>query len=222
MSEVWLDDLVSVLRKAKVQVVPMRYEAGRYAGKTWAQVGAENRGYAQFRGVMWHHDASPAGDSGKASIDANGYGVRPTGALWWCMYDGFGWAPAAAIWVDRYGKWYVYAAGRTNHAGVGTSAITGMNMGNAYLLGIETDHGTNEDWPEAQISSLRRGTAAIMRHYKLDPKTALIGHKEYAPGRKNDPDGLDMNLERRRVARLASTPQNRWRALLTKWFSRHG
>jgi hypothetical protein len=222
MSQVWLDDLVNVLRKAKIQVVPMRYESGRYAGKTWAQVGAENQGYAELRGVMWHHDASPVGDSGRATIDANGFGTRPTGALWWCMYDGFGWAPAAAIWVDRYGKWYVYAAGRTNHAGVGNSTLTGLNNGNATLLGIETDHGTGEDWPDAQISSLRAGTAAIMRHYKLDPTKALIGHKEYAPGRKNDPDGLNMDIERRRVARLASTPQNGWRALLTKWFGRKG
>jgi hypothetical protein len=208
MSNVWLTDVVKILRRAGVEAEGLTHKRGRYAGQSWKQVGWNGLGYDAFKGIMWHHDASPEGDS--------------PGALDWCMYDAFGFPPAAAAWVDRRGKWWVYAAGRTNHAGIGTSALSGPDNGNAVFFGIETDHNTGEAWPEAQVSSLRRGTAAILRAYKLDPRVALIGHKEYAPGRKNDPDGLDMPAERRRVAKLVSTPQTGWRALLTKWFGLKG
>jgi hypothetical protein len=76
------------------------------------------------------------------------------------------------------------------------------NRGNDDSAGIETDHTTGEDWPPALLDSLRRGTAAIMRHYGWSADDALWGHKETAPGRKPDPDGLDMAHERRTVAAL--------------------
>ena len=205
MSGVWLTDIVKILKRAGVPVQGMTYKYGRYQGKSWKQVGCNGQGYDAFKGVMWHHDASPAGDS--------------PGALDWCMYDGFGFAPAAAAWVDRYGKWWVYAAGRTNHAGVGYSPLSGPDNGNAVYFGIETDHDTGEEWTQAQITSLRKGTAAIMKAYGLDPNVALEFHKTYAPGRKNDPDGLELKDERRRVAKLVATPETGWKALLYKWFS---
>lgn len=203
MSGVWLTDLVKILKEAGVDAQGMKYERGPYAGRSWKYVGFGGQGYSAFKGVMWHHDASPQGDS--------------PGALDWCMYMDI--APAAAIWVDRYGKWWVYAAGKTNHAGLGYSPLSGQDNGNAVYLGIETDHTTGEKWPEAQISSLRKGTAAIMKAYGLDPNVALEFHKTYAPGRKDDPDGLDLKAERRRVAKLVATPSTGWKALLDKWFS---
>lgn len=209
-----------VLRRAGLTVVPMRYESGRYAGRTWETVGWNDMPYTELRGVMWHHDASPMGDSGGCKIDAKGYGVQPTGALYWMMYDGFGAAPAAAAWVDRRGVWYVYASLRTNHAGLGFSPISGRDNGNAYFFGIETDHTDGEPWPKAQLDSLRLGTAALMKSWKINPRLALIGHKEYAPGRKFDPDGLDMADERRRVAKLVATTPTGWKALLDKWLRR--
>lgn len=198
---VWLKDLVKVLRKAGIEVEGMTYKYGRYAGKDWKQVGWNGLGYSELRGIMWHHDASPVGDS--------------PGALDWCMNSEL--APCAAIWVDRSGKWFVYAAGLTNHAGVGSSALAPDSTGNQYYLGIETDHTTGERWPAAQISSLRAGTAALMAHYGLDPKVALEFHKTYAPGRKDDPDGLELKAERRRVARLTTTNHTGIKALLSKW-----
>jgi hypothetical protein len=201
---VWLTDVVKILKRAGVPVKSYTYESGIYKGKSWKQVGWQGQGYSAFKGIMWHHDSSPEGDS--------------PGALYWCMYQAFGYPPAAAAWVDRQGTWHCYAAGRTNHAGLGYSTLSGQDNGNSVFYGIETDHTEGERWPEAQISSLRKGTAAILKAYGLDPKEALIGHKEYAPSRKTDPDGLDMQEERRRVAKLVDTIPSGWSSLLKKWF----
>lgn len=198
---VWLTDLVKVLKRAGVPVKGMRYTQGKYSGKSWKRVSWQGQGYTELRGIMWHHDASPFGDS--------------PGALYWCMYSEL--APAAAIWVDRKGVWHVYAAGLTNHAGLGSSPLAPNNTGNQYYLGIETDHTTGEDWPPEQINSLRKGTAALMKHYKLDPKVALEFHKSYAPYRKDDPDGLDLRRERRRVAKLMGASPSLLKRLLAKW-----
>ena len=200
---VWLKDLVKVLRKAGVPVEGMTYKYGRYAGKSWKDVGFNNIGYRELRGIMWHHDASPSGDS--------------PGALSWCMYSEL--APCAAIWIDRSGKWFVFAAGQTNHAGVGSSALAPNSTGNQVYLGIETDMGApGEEWPKPLLDSLRKGTAALMKHYGLDPKQALEFHKTYAPGRKNDPAHLDLGKERRRVARLMKSDQTGIKGLLDRWF----
>jgi hypothetical protein len=186
---VWLTDLADILRAANVPVKEMKYTRGPYNGKSWKQVGFNGRGLTEFRGIMWHHDASPVGDS--------------PGALDWCMYMGI--APAAAAWIDRKGVWHLYAAGLSNHAGIGSSALAPNNSGNQYYFGIETDHTYGETWWQPQLDSLRVGTAAIMRAYDLDPAKALEFHKTYAPGRKNDPDGVDLGDERRTVAAIMRT-----------------
>lgn len=200
---VWLTDLADILRSAGVEVQEMKYTRGPYEGRSWKHVGFNGQGLTEFRGVMLHHDASPPGDS--------------PGALDWCMYMEI--APAAAIWVDRRGKWFLYAAGLSNHAGVGSSALAPNSTGNQFYLGIESDHTTGERWPKAQLDSIRRGIAAIMKAYNLDPKVALEFHKTYAPGRKDDPDGLDLRTERRRIARLIKSDQTGIKALLDRWFS---
>lgn len=200
---VWLTDLADILRSAGVEVQEMKYTRGPYEGRSWKHVGFNGQGLTEFRGVMLHHDASPPGDS--------------PGALGWCMYMEI--APAAAIWVDRRGKWFLYAAGLSNHAGVGSSALAPNSTGNQYFLGIETDHTTGERWPKAQLDSIRRGIAAIMKAYNLDPKVALEFHKTYAPGRKDDPDGLDLRTERRRIARLIKSDQTGIQARLDRWFN---
>lgn len=205
MSGVWLTDLVKILKQADVPVKGMRYTRGAYNGESWKQVGWQGQGYRELRGIMWHHDASPEGDS--------------PGALDWCMY--YELAPCAAIWVDRKGVWHVYAAGLTNHAGLGSCKLAPGNTGNQYFLGIETDHTDGEAWTEPQITSLRKGTAAILKAYGLDPKAgALEFHKSYAPGRKSDPAGLDLDRERKRVARLmGNTRPSRIKKWLSNWFT---
>lgn len=196
---VWLRDLANILRKADVPVREMTYTRGPFAGKKWTQVGANNRGLADFRFIMWHHDASPEGPS--------------PGALNWVMYSEV--APAASIWVDMDGVWHIYCAGLAWHAGRGGPGWgVAANMMNYYALGIETDHTTGEVWPAKQLDSLRRGTAAIMDAYDIDPEPGLLFHKTWTDGgidnvpilptrgRKNDPDGLDLPAERQVVAAL--------------------
>jgi hypothetical protein len=142
------------------------------------------------RAVLWHHDGSPVGDS--PAVPKN------------MATDG---ANGAQLWVDRHGVWTVIAAGLMWHAGQGPGrGVIPANQGNTYAIGIETDHTTGEPWPTNQLNSLRRGTAAILRRLDARPDNALWGHKEYAPGRKPDPDGLDMNTERRIVTDLITGP----------------
>lgn len=201
MSGVWLKDLVKALQAGGIEAEGLTYKYGRYAGKRWDQVGWNGMGYQQLRGIMLHHDASPTGPS--------------PGALSWCMYSEL--APCAAIWVDMKGKWWIYAGGQTNHAGVGSSPLAPNSTGNQYYLGIECDHTLNEPWPKVQLDSIRKGIAVLMQHYKLDPAVALEFHKTYAPGRKNDPDRLDLRKERKRIARLMSAKPSVWQSLLNKW-----
>lgn len=170
-----LADLADILRAAGLVVI-------EYPG--WRDR-TQRDGAFSPRAVMWHHDASALGDSPgvpamMANLDNNG----------------------AQVWVDRYGRWHLVAAGRMWHAGTGGPwGVIPAGAGNTYSVGIETDHTTGEDWPAAQLSSLRRGTAAIMRARGWSPWNALCGHKEYRVTNP-DPDGLDMDHERRAVAEL--------------------
>ena len=88
--------------------------------------------------VIWHHDASPAGDS--------------PGTLNW-MIDNWN-NSSANIWVDRYGVWHLVGTGVAWHAG---EVLPGM-PGNFDSIGIETDHTTGEQWPTELPYSLREGT----------------------------------------------------------------
>lgn len=205
---VFLTDLADVLRAAGVKVKEMKYTRGPHNGKSWKAVGYNNQGYADIPlGIIWHHDASPA----STPSNPDSYG-----ALDWMMYDGFGVAPAANAWVDRYGTWHLYSAGYSNHGGVGRWPKLGLyDNANAKMFGVETDHTTGEAWPAAQIDSLRRGTAAILKHWGR-PSANLIGHKEYAPGRKDDPDGLNMKRERRILGRLMGDTPSGIRGLVAR------
>jgi hypothetical protein len=90
---------------------------------------------------------------------------------------------------------------------------------NWHAIGIETDHTYGEPWIPEQLESLRVGTAALMAHYGLPAKNLLF-HKTWTDGgvdgvprlptygRKNDPDGLNLKQERRRIARLINPNQS--------------
>lgn len=152
--------------------------------------GWESRGkpFRDLRAVVWHHDASPAGDS--PGVPA--YMLREMAAG----------RAGAQLWVDRRGAWHVLASGVAFHAG---AVLAGM-PGNHESLGVETDHTTDESWPSAQLLSLRRGTAAILRRIGQDA-TGLHMHKTICSprGRKVDPDGLDLHNERGRLAVLMAS-----------------
>jgi hypothetical protein len=133
--------------------------------------------------VVWHHDASPAGDS--------------PGALNW-MISNYP-SSSANIWVDNYGTWHLVGTGVSWHAG---RVLPGM-PDNFSSIGIETDQTIGEAWPPAQLDSLRKGTAAIFKKQQV-PTSWLHFHKTICSpvGRKSDPAGLDLPSERNQVAKI--------------------
>lgn len=210
MARTNIRDAADILRAAGVPVIEERYTRGPYAGKSWRDVGFRGQQYRDVKFIMWHHDASPQGDS--------------PGALSWMQYMEI--APAGCIWVcsgcngaHASGTWHLIASGLSNHAGTG-----GPGWGlpkdamNAYAVGIETDHTFGESWKpakkQAQLASLRLGTAALMKAYGLAPNPSLLRHLDWTNGeidgvprlatygRKNDIDGLDLHEERIIVAGL--------------------
>ena len=214
MAAIWLSDAAKVLRRAGVKVVEEKYTSGQFAGRSWKSVSASGTGYPQLTHVLWHHDASPEGES--------------YGALSWMKTAG----PAANMWVALDGTWHVYCAGVSWHAGSGGPGWgVPKDQMNWYAFGVETDHTFGEPWNPRQLDSLRRGTAALMQHYGI-PSKGLLFHKTWTDGgvdgvpvlptrgRKNDPDQLNLKRERRRLARLMGENQTGIKALLDRWFGR--
>jgi hypothetical protein len=105
--------------------------------------------------------------------------------------------PLAQLGLARDGTYFVVGAGRAIHAGPGS--FKGAS-GNSRFIGIEAENaGTPADfpWPQVQLDAYHLGVAAILKHLGKDA-SFCCGHKEYAPGRKDDPD-LDMNAFRTAV-----------------------
>ena len=168
----WLPD---VLRDARC---PVKTHGG------WVTRG---RDFTDLCAVVWHHDASPSGDS--PGVPAYMLREQAAGRAW------------AQLWVDRTGGWHVLGSGVAFHAG---RVLAGMPS-NGNSLGVETDHTTGETWPACQLDSLRRGSAAIIARLGRT-EAALHFHKSICdpPGRKSDPDGLALTPERARISVLLS------------------
>lgn len=142
-----------------------------------------------IRGVICHHTAGSAtGNMPSLGVITNG---RPG-------LQG----PLAQLGLGRDGTFFVVAAGRAQHAGVGKWA--NLATGNSNFIGIEAENTGKADdpWPEVQLEAYRRGVAAILRKIGAD-QTMCCGHKEYAlpQGRKPDPL-FDMVAFRQDVAAL--------------------
>ena len=173
-----LTNLGDILRNAGLRVIEVP--------------GARTRGHGQMshpKGTLWHHTATSAKAAGNypsQRIVTEGRSDLP--------------GPLCNLGLGRDGTWYFIAAGLAYHAGAGSYPGIGSN-GNASLIGIEAEHpGTSgTPWPPAQIDSYRRGSAALAKAFGF-ASDRVIGHKEWAPRRKIDPFGLDMNAERRFVA----------------------
>ena len=111
--------------------------------------------------------------------------------------------PLAQLGLGRDGTYFVIAAGRAIHAGLGK--FKGQVNGNSNFVGIEAENGGvpgDFPWPRIQLDAYHRGVAAILKHLSKD-ETFCCGHKEYAlpAGRKADPN-LDMNSFRASVAAI--------------------
>ena len=112
--------------------------------------------------------------------------------------------PLCNVLVGRDGTMHIIAAGRANHAGRGH--YPDGTTGNRLSVGWECENdGIGEPWPEHQLDAIARGMAAVGARLGL-PAGHVIGHKEFAPGRKVDPTGIDMAAWRRRVAAIGTTP----------------
>jgi hypothetical protein len=73
------------------------------------------------------------------------------------------------------------------------------NDGNTYAVGIETDHTFGNPWPDAQVDAIITTSAVLAVQNGWDSAN-MCGHKEYAPGRKPDPESVDCGSWRTRVA----------------------
>jgi len=77
---------------------------------------------------------------------------------------------------------------RAQHAGAGKwGSVTDMN---SCSIGIEMDNnGTTDVWTDAQINSLCALLATLKKKYGI-PTANFIGHADYAPTRKPDPNNF--------------------------------
>lgn len=156
--------------------------------------GWENRGHGdmgKIAGVICHHTATPGRSANMPTLNTLIKGREDLSG------------PLAQLGLGRDGTYYVVAAGRCNHAGIG--AWKGVTTGNSSFIGIEAENtGLADDspWPASQIDAYQRGVAAILAHIG---QTAdfCAGHKEWAlpAGRKNDPS-FPMNPFRSAVAAI--------------------
>lgn len=178
---IWLEE---VLTRAGLRTSPIE--------------GWENRGRSDMGrvfGVICHHTAGSR-DKNMPSLKVilNGRPGIP--------------GPLANLGLARDGTWIIIAAGRANHAGKGQfkDPITGRIIvnGNSNFIGIEAENtglANDRPWPDAQVDSYQRGVAAILNHVRQSHQFC-IGHREWAPRRKSDPEfgnGLNMDEFRRRV-----------------------
>ena len=108
--------------------------------------------------------------------------------------------PLSQLGLGRDGTYYIVGAGKANHAGKGE--FHGITSGNTNFIGIEAENSgsASDKWPDIQIDAYHRGVAAILKHIGKGAENC-IAHKEWAKGRKFDPD-FDMTPFRAAVADL--------------------
>lgn len=112
--------------------------------------------------------------------------------------------PIAQLFLGRDGHWTVIAAGVCNHAGSG--GLWNVS-GNSRVIGVEAaNDNRGEAWPAVQLDSYARGVAALLRRLGLGADRAGA-HREWNPGGKTDPVGIDMTVFRARVAALIADPK---------------
>jgi N-acetylmuramoyl-L-alanine amidase len=142
-------------------------------------------------GAMFHHTASPLSMSTKTTVSilVNGRSDLP--------------GPLCNVAVGRDRRAYIVAAGKANHAGYGGPwRDVPKDSGNLYICGVEVENnGIGEPY---DFAVLDRVFGAILG---LQGRAAgwCVGHKEWAPARKNDPYPVDMAWYRRRLAGFMAT-----------------
>lgn len=161
----WLSDLADACRASGL---PVAEETGWRARGHGPMVAA--------RGIICHHTAGiRTGNYPSLRVVRDGRPGLP--------------GPLAHLGLARDGTIIVIAAGLAYHAGTGS--WPGLS-GNSDCIGIEAESvGDGTDWTPAQRAAWPRLCAALARHYGI-PARNVIAHREWAPGRKIDPAGIDM------------------------------
>jgi hypothetical protein len=156
--------------------------------KGWKQRGRS--GTFAPRGVIFHHTAAGTGggNAPSLSICVRGRAGIP--------------GPLCNVLIGRDGTVFVIAAGRANHAGSGGPFRNiPKNSANAFMAGVEVENnGVGEKWSKQLLATADIVFADLLLGLRRSPAW-LIGHKEWAPGRKIDPAGLDLDDRRQAVAR---------------------
>lgn len=146
------------------------------------------------RAIICHHTASGAqsGNFASEGIVTSGRSDLP--------------GPLCQILLGRDGTVKLIAAGYANHAGYGgPKAGIPANQGNTYSIGIEAENnGVGEPWSAKQLNAYYRLCAALLDWLGTSDVSRVIGHKEWAPTRKIDPAGLNMDKFREQVKKALS------------------
>lgn len=181
-----MSDIVTHLREwgLKVQLKPGFRDRGRpYSFRP--------------RAVIVHHTASGSlsGNFASESVVTTGRSDLP--------------GPLCQFLLGRDGTVKIIALGYANHAGYGgPRAGIPANTGNSYTWGIEAENnGIGERWSAEQLNAYYRLCAALLDWMDLEDVNRVFAHKEWAPGRKIDPAGINMDAFRANVKKaLQSGP----------------
>lgn len=150
------------------------------------------------RAILVHHTASGAqsGNFAAEGIVTNGRTGLP--------------GPLCQVLLGRDGTVKLIADGYANHAGYGgPRAGIPENQGNSYTIGIEAENnGLGEPWSKAQLNAYYRLCAALLVWIDVKDVSKVFGHKEWAPSRKIDPRGIDMNRFRSQVQKALNQGTN--------------
>lgn len=155
-----------------------------------------------IQGVIWHHT-----------------GARNTSAEYIARNAGLSGALSSQFHTAPEGLQTLCGVGIAWHAGRGSYAGWPTNNANSVSIGFEMQHNGTDAWPEAQLESTRRATAAILWFLGKRATTAtMLSHWEYSweaqkkwdPGKGNGVSGamMDMNSEREKVNKLIDSFNN--------------
>lgn len=161
--------------------------------------GWKDRGHGAFADhvgvVVLHHTAGPEPEDSSSNFPSLNVVTHGRSDL-----EG----PLAHYGIGYDGAIYVIAAGVAWHAGSG-----GWNgfSGNETAIGIEAEDSGDGDWTPEQLDAYPRLVARICWFLGIS-EAGVCGHQEWAPDRKIDPAGIDMNSFREEVAYYLANPED--------------